>query len=150
MVCSCLTVLISFRPLGKLIPRKTFNDGIKVINQFVEPYIDEALRLSPDELASKTKSEAGYTFLHALAGFTRDRSMLRDQLVAILLAGRDTTASSLSWAFYELAKQPQIVKGLRQEIIKTVGLHRPPNYNDLKSMKYLQVSILHRLFFFCN
>jgi cytochrome P450 len=105
----------------------------------VNPFIDDALRLSPEELASKTKSEEGYTFLHALAAFTRDRKVLRDQLVAILLAGRDTTASTLSWTFYELARHPEVVKKLREEIVDSVGLERAPTYGDLKSMKYLQV-----------
>ena len=85
-----------------------------------------------------TKSDRGYTFLHALAGFTRDRHTLRDQLIAILLAGRDTTASALSWTFYELAKHPEVVTKLRAEIAGTVGLTTPPTYAHLKSMKYLQ------------
>jgi len=125
------------------VPRKTFREGIKVINEFVVPYIEHALSLSPEELETKTKTEEGYTFLHALAGFTRDRKMLRDQLVAVLLAGRDTTASTLSWTFYELARHPEIVKKLREEIIQHVGLDRAPTYADLKGMKYLQVRTAH-------
>jgi cytochrome P450 len=74
-----------------------------------------------------------------LAAYTRDRKVLRDQLVSILLAGRDTTASTLSFTFYELARHPEVFQKLRAEIIDTVGLDRPPTYNDLKSMKYLQV-----------
>lgn len=93
--------------------------------------------MSPSELATKTKSDSGYTFLHALAGFTRDRKVLRDQLVAVLLAGRDTTASTLSWTFHELSKQPELYTRLRREILETVGAERAPTYNDLKSMKFL-------------
>lgn len=127
-------------PLNPLVPRRSFNAGLRIIDDFVSPYIVDTLRLSPEELATKTKSEEGYTFLHALAGYTRDRKMLRDQLVAVLLAGRDTTASTMSWTFYELAKQPRIVEKLRQEIIDQVGLHEAPTYEHLKNMKYLQVS----------
>ena len=75
-------------PLNKLVPRWTFYKGLKVIKEFVNPFIEPALRLSPDGLAAKTKSESGYTFLHALASYSRDRKVLRDQLVAVLLAGR--------------------------------------------------------------
>lgn len=125
-------------PLNVLLPKKTFHEGIKVINEFVKPYIEDALRLTPEELSTKTKSEEGYTFLHALAAFTRDRAVLRDQLVAVLLAGRDTTASTLSWTFYELARHPEVLAKLREEIIEHVGLERPPTYSDLKNMKYLQ------------
>lgn len=137
----CGNITNVYSPLNPLVPRKSFHAGIAVINSFVNPFIDEALLLSPAELASKTKSEEGYTFLHALAGFTRDRKVLRDQLVAVLLAGRDTTASSLSWVFYELARNPDVIKKLREEIVATVGLERAPTYADLKGMKYLQVCV---------
>ena len=121
-----------------LVPRGNFRKGLKVINDFCEPYIARALEMSPAELESKTKSTEGYTFLHALAGFTRDHQMLRDQLVAVLLAGRDTTASTLSWTFYELARHPEAFQKLRKEIIDTIGKDTPPTYENLKNMKYLQ------------
>ncbi|KAI9720609.1 MAG: hypothetical protein M1812_002789 [Candelaria pacifica] len=125
-------------PANRLVPRGSFYKGLKVINEFVSPYIEQALRLSPEELEKNAKSDSGYTFLHALASFTRDRKVLRDQLVAVLLAGRDTTAATLSWLFYELSAQPKIVQKLRAEILDYVGPDRPPTYDDLKSMKYLQ------------
>ena len=109
-----------------------------MINSFVQPFIEQALRLSPDELEKKTKSDEGYTFLHALASFTRDRKFIRDQLIAVLLAGRDTTAASLSWIVYELSHHPSVVAKLRREILDRIGSRRPPTYDDLKSMRYLQ------------
>ncbi|KAI1279982.1 cytochrome P450 [Xylaria sp. FL0933] len=121
-----------------LIPHSSFRRGLKVVNELCDIYIDQALRLSAEELASKTKSDHDYTFLHELAQFTRDRTVLRDQLVAVLLAGRDTTAATLSFTIYELGRHPEVVRKLRDEIIKTVGFDRTPTYEDLKSMKYLQ------------
>jgi cytochrome P450 len=115
-----------------------FYDDIKVIDNFVNVYIEKALALSPEELEKKTNHDQGYTFLHAIAGYTRDRKVLRDQLVSVLLAGRDTTACTLAWSIYELSLQPQIVTKLRQEIINHIGLERAPTYQDLKEMKYLQ------------
>lgn len=97
--------------------------------------------MSPEELATKTKDDKGYTFLHALAGFTRDRKVLRDQIIAILLAGRDTTASTLSWALYEMSRYPETVRKLRTEILDTVGEDRTPTYSDLKNMPYLKAVI---------
>ena len=67
--------------------------------------------------------------------------MLRDQIVAVLLAGRDTTACTLSWLFYELSRHPEVTKKLRQEVQDVVGLegHPMPTYENLKKMRYLQV-----------
>lgn len=56
------------------------------MNRFVNQFVDQVLRMSPEELESK--GSQNYNFLHALAGFTRDPKVLRDQLVAVLLAGR--------------------------------------------------------------
>ncbi|KAI3342751.1 cytochrome P450 [Ustulina deusta] len=125
-------------PLQILVPRASFRRGLKVVNELCDIYIDQALQLSREELASKTKSDSDYTFLHELALFTRDRTVLRDQLVAVLLAGRDTTAATLSWTIYELGRHPEVVQKLRDEIIKTVGRNRTPTYDNLKNMKYLQ------------
>ncbi|EXF74394.1 cytochrome P450 [Colletotrichum fioriniae PJ7] len=131
-------ILARAAKLKPFIPLFSFRAGLNVMNDFVNKFIERALRLSPEELASKTKSDQGYTFLHELASFTRDRKVLRDQLVAVLLAGRDTTAASLSWTLYELGRHPEVVRKLRAEIIEQVGLDREPTYADLKNMKYLQ------------
>jgi cytochrome P450 len=125
---------------NNLMPRGKFHKELKVINEFVNTFIDDTLCLSPEELQKTTKLDEGYTFLHALASYTRDRNVLRDQLVAVMLAGRDTTACTLSWAIYELSRHPEVVKKLRQEMLQQVGASRMPTYADLKNMKYLQVS----------
>ena len=117
-------------------PKGGFKRGLKVMEDFVQPYIQEALSLSSEELEKKiSKSD---TFIHSLARYTRDPKLMRDQLFAILLAGRDTTASTLSWAFLELARNPEVVEKLRAEIRDITGAHgRPPTYQEIKDMKYL-------------
>lgn len=118
--------------------KKPFYAGLRVMESFVEPYITQALAMSPRELEQKlSKSD---TFVHALARFTRSRAVIRDQLFAVLLAGRDTTASTLSWAILELARNPRVVNRLRSEIAAHVG-NRPPSYEDIKDMKYLTAII---------
>ena len=125
-------------PVNAFVPRKSFKKALGVLNRFVGTYIDQALQLPQEELEKVTKSDEGYTFLHALASYTRDREVLRDQLVAVLLAGRDTTAVTLSWLFYELSHHPEIVQKLHKDIDSFVGMSREPTYADLKSMRYLQ------------
>lgn len=107
---------------------------------FIEPFITEASSMSSSELESKLSRSD--TFIHALAGHTRDRKVMRDQLTALLLAGRDTTAATMSWLFLELAKHPGVVEKLRAEIVDTLGQdNRPPSYQEIKDMKYLTHTI---------
>ncbi|GJC82563.1 cytochrome P450 52A4 [Colletotrichum liriopes] len=124
-------------PFEHFLPHGKYNRGIKVIEEFILPFIQEALDLPPSELEKLSKSDKDFTFLHNIARFTRDPKIIRDQLVAILLAGRDTTAATLSWTLYELTRYPSIYAKLRNEILTTVGPKRAPSYEDLKSMKYL-------------
>lgn len=129
-------------PLNILVPRRAFHAGLKVMEEVISPFIDAALRLSPAELTRKADDDAaGYNFLYALAAYTRDRTVLRDQIAAVLLAGRDTTACTLSWLFDALARNADIVRKLRREIAATVGMDRIPTYADLKGMRYLQHTI---------
>lgn len=122
-------------PFAKFVPRKTFWAGLRVIDEFIEPFIDRALRLNISDLNEKSNQ----SFLHALAATgTRDRKVIRDQVVAVLLAGRDTTAGALSFTFQELSANPEIVVKLRREILDRVGPSRAPTFNDLKNMPYLQ------------
>ncbi|SPN96954.1 related to n-alkane-inducible cytochrome P450 [Cephalotrichum gorgonifer] len=133
--------IIRASSLSWLIPRFAFRSHLRVVDSFINTYIERALRLSPSELSTKTKSDADYTFLHAIASFTRDRTVLRDQLLAVLLAGRDTTASTLSFALYELARRPDVVSRLRREILAAVGDEGKPTYGDLKNMPYLKAVV---------
>ncbi|MEM9529417.1 MAG: cytochrome P450 [Pseudomonadota bacterium] len=53
------------------------------------------------------------------AGFTREE--LVDQLGVFFLAGHETTASGLTWAFYILSRQPEALAALREEVDREVG-----------------------------
>ncbi|KAE8148069.1 cytochrome P450 [Aspergillus avenaceus] len=121
-----------------ILPKAQFRRNLKVMDDFLKPYIDRTLNLSAAELDRKLSKKD--TFLDSLAGFTRDRQVIRDQLVAVLLAGRDTTAGTLAFCIFELSRNPDVVAKLRQEINSQLGLDpnsRRPTYADLKEMKYL-------------
>jgi hypothetical protein len=40
-----------------------------------------------------------------------------------------------------LAEHPDVLRRLREEMIKKVGLNRRPTYEDIKDMKYLRAVI---------
>lgn len=122
-------------PAQHLYPRGKYNQGLKVINDFVWPFVHDALTFQKDDLNS---SEKQFTFLHALANYTQNPKTIRDQVVSVLLAGRDTTAATLSWTFYELSHYPAKYQKLRAEILARVGPTQAPTYDDLKNMPYLR------------
>jgi len=105
--------------------------SLKTLNDVIEPYVDMAIADQSE------KAETG-TFVEALAQVTKDRKILRDQLVNTLLAGRDTTAAVLSWLFLELSYRPELYAKLREEVLGVLGTDGKPTYTDLKNLKYLQ------------
>ncbi|MDT4987699.1 MAG: enediyne biosynthesis protein [Micromonosporaceae bacterium] len=68
------------------------------------------------------------------------RRRLHDELVTILLAGHETTASTLSWAWYELSRQPEIAGRMRAEAREVFG-DGLPSYEDLHRLTYTTMVI---------
>ncbi|KAF7344029.1 hypothetical protein MVEN_01692400 [Mycena venus] len=81
------------------------------------------------------------TFLSHLVEATDNKEVIRDSIFNILVAGRDTTAATLTFAVYMLAEHPDITDRLRKEILDVVGSSRMPTYDDMRSMKYLRAFI---------
>lgn len=58
-----------------------------------------------------------------------------------MIAGRDTTAATLTFIVYFLAMYPAVNIRLREEILSKVGPTRRPDYDDIRDMKYLRAVI---------
>jgi cytochrome P450 len=65
---------------------------------------------------------------------------IRDQILTLLVAGYETTASALSWLFYLLSQHPQVEEKLRCEVESMLG-NEPPTYQDIPRMKYTRMVI---------
>lgn len=124
--------------VGGILFRKEFRATNRTIQSFVEGYVDKAL------LARKEKSEVyenpdKYVFLYELARETTNPTALRDQVLNILIAGRDTTASTLSWILFHLARQPEIFQKLRVAVLESFGTSNESiSFESLKQCDYLR------------
>ena len=77
---------IPSRWLHHFYPKKGYKKSLEIMNRFVHQFVDKVVKMSPTEL--ETKGSQNYNFLHELGNFTKDPKFLRDQIVAVLLAGR--------------------------------------------------------------
>jgi cytochrome P450 len=130
--------------LGKLVHLfrdKEFDAACKTVHRFVDNIVLRALERSQPKDAEKSIDGKGekqrYVFLNELIDSTRDPKQLRDELLNILLAGRDTTASLLSHTFHQLARRPDIWNKLIAEVDELQG--QRPDYETLRNMKYLKM-----------
>ena len=62
-----------------------------------------------------------------------DRTAVRDELVTFLVAGHETVASALTWAWYLLAKHPDTADELADEATRVLG-EGPPQLSDLSEL----------------
>lgn len=83
-------------------------------------------------LMSATDSETGERMNDA---------QLRDEVMTILLAGHETTANALSWAFVLLAQNPGVEEKLRAELQSVLG-GREPTAADMPRLQYTS-AVLH-------
>jgi len=118
-------------------PRQ-FRQACDFVHTYINGFVDRAL----DRHATGRKREdEKYVFLDALADVTQDRVTLRDQVLSVMLAGRDTTSTLLSWVVWNLARNPDVFAKLLQEVDSTLGVENAasePDWQQLKDMKYLQ------------
>ncbi|KAF6845031.1 Cytochrome P450 52A13-like protein 2 [Colletotrichum musicola] len=119
--------------------------GTKELQQCVRTlhaFVDDAIAAS-DEARRRGDSVAQYDFLDVLrercAG---DDTEVREQVLGLLAAGRDTTASLMSWTWYSLLRSPRVFAKLRAEVHSAFGSSSSPAENvtfaSLKQCAYLQ------------
>ncbi|MGE0493939.1 MAG: cytochrome P450 [Vulcanimicrobiota bacterium] len=59
---------------------------------------------------------------------------LRHEVLTLMLAGHETTASMISWSLCELARDPRRQSEVRDEIAQTVG-ESVPDFKELKALR---------------
>lgn len=67
-------------------------------------------------------------------GKPMEAKQLRDEVVTLFIAGHETTANTLTWAFYLLAENPAVSEKLLAEIATLNG--KTPTVRDLPQMPY--------------
>jgi len=117
---------------------KQWEHDRKFVHDFVDYYVDKGLSKRSQLLAEKSNADKSgrYVFMDELVRQTTDRVQIRSELLNILLAGRDTTASLLTNVWFVLANRPDLWTKLQTEI-NTLG-GEEPTWEQLKDLKFLK------------
>lgn len=134
-----LSIRMRLRSLYWLYGNSEIRESMRILNAF----IDDAIREADVDVDSKRSK---YDFLNTLRERCADVGEVREQVLGMLAAGRDTTASLMSWVFYCLARDPRVFEKLRSIIIEHFGLYNPDpeaavrdiTFQKLKGCRYLQ------------
>lgn len=118
-------------PLLYFFPHPALYAAVKRTRSFIQFYMNKAIK----ESEKGVSRERGYVFLDELLKMNASVDYTIDQILSILVAGRDTTAAAITAIFYFLARNPEAVKKLRKEI-ESIG-EENPTWEQLKNMKYI-------------
>lgn len=116
-----------------------FRRSIENVHNFTMDIVNETVKRK-----KKGQNQLLYVFLDELMKITKDPTILRDESLNIMLAGRSTTASLLLSIFYELARNPRVWKRLRSEVINMFGSGKTSSdlsilsFETLKKCLYLK------------
>lgn len=117
-------------PILHYLPHPKLKKAVRRLRQYIRTY----LRKVADKGPSETKDRS-YVFIDELLKLKPTEDYVTDQVLSVIVAGRDTTASGLSAVFYCLARHPEAVKRLKREM-EELGVE-DPTWEQLKQMKYL-------------
>ncbi|KAL8775618.1 MAG: hypothetical protein Q9209_000114 [Squamulea sp. 1 TL-2023] len=123
--------------LSLFLPDRRFKRDCKYVHDWVDALIERSLSSASEKL---DHSEDRYVFLHELVAITPDKVRIRTELLNILVAGRDTTASLLSDVWWTISREPRVWNRLQKEVqaLETPLGEERPIFQELKEMKYLR------------
>ncbi|XP_044467829.1 cytochrome P450 704C1-like [Mangifera indica] len=105
--------------------------NIKVVDEFVYKLIKSKIELlnNPhDDTQPGKKEDILSRFLELKE---TDPKYLRDIVLNFVIAGKDTTATTLSWFFYMLCKHPDIQEKIAKEIIEVTQVRSNSSIEEL-------------------
>ncbi|OAL45722.1 putative cytochrome P450 family protein [Pyrenochaeta sp. DS3sAY3a] len=119
-----------------------FRHSVKVVHEHTDRFVNKALRrMSGKSTETLDEGKPKYVFLEALAKQVKDPPELRSQVLSVLLAGRDTTASLLCWFIRFMIDHPRVYLKLRNIVVEEFGSYKEPRnitFASLKACRYLQ------------
>ncbi len=131
---SFLFLPILQKDLGSWSPWGQFLARSQQIDQLI--YAEIQSRRQESQAISQTRTDILSLLMAAKdeAGETLSDIELRDDLISLLVAGHETTASALAWAFYWIHQQPQIRDRLIEEL---QSLGKNPEPTAINQLPYL-------------
>ena len=122
--------------LANLVPHPAWNRNLRVVREYIESHIERARQHQKrQESLGKEKTEERYVLLHELGKVIDDKKQLRNELVTVFFAGRDTIASLLCSLFFTIAKRSDIWLRLRSAVAHLNG--ERPTFEQLKRLQYV-------------
>jgi cytochrome P450 len=121
---------------------KKFREACKTVREFTDHFVQAALDPANKRLGPSPDQKEKFVLLDSLLATTKNSEELRDQVLGILVAGRDTTSSLLCWTILLLSRHPEHFTFLRNAVLEHFGTELSPKnaltFSTLKACKPIQ------------
>jgi cytochrome P450 len=128
---------LRFGPMYWLVNSKKYKRSCETVQRFADRFVN--LALNPDKKRPSNGKERKYVLLNELVSETRDPMELRSQVLHVMLAGRETTASLLSFVLLLASRHPGEFNKLREAVTSHFGTEISPTneitFSSLKACK---------------
>ncbi|XP_061579060.1 sterol 26-hydroxylase, mitochondrial [Cololabis saira] len=114
----------------------TWDHLFKVAERLVKKKMEEI-----EQKVDLDKNVEGAYLTHLLLSEKMTVTEILGSITELLLAGVDTTSNTISWALYNLAKEPEIQQQLYQEVISVCPGDKVPTSDDIAHMPFLKAVI---------
>ncbi|KAI3462018.1 hypothetical protein Pfo_018681 [Paulownia fortunei] len=110
----------------------------KIFDGFLEKIIDDHVRNKQEKKQTEDFVDTMISIMESgEAGFEFDRRHVKAVLLDLLVAGTDTSATTVEWALSELIRHPPLMKKLQKELESVVGMDHIVEESHLDKLEYL-------------
>ncbi|XP_004081865.4 sterol 26-hydroxylase, mitochondrial [Oryzias latipes] len=110
------------------------------IFSFAKKLIDKKMETIKQRVDNNQEVEGEY-LTYLLSNTQMSTKDVYASIAELLLAGVDTTSNTLTWALYQLSKEPEVQERLYKEVSTSVPADRLPTAAEVTRMQYLRAVI---------
>jgi cytochrome P450 len=139
-----ITSVVPYWRFFKLPADRALDRSVGAINLAIEQFIAQARQRLADTPALRA---APRNLLDAMivaadeAGSGLSDDDIAGNVITMLLAGEDTTATTIAWLLYFLHRHPSVMQKVRAEVMRSDAAHPPLSIEHLGAMSYLDACI---------
>jgi cytochrome P450 len=117
-----------------------FTRGIRGSARRITTVLDDLVESHFQQQSDKERSLLNILSTETPDGKTLSRQAIRNEAAVIFMAGHETTANCLAWAWFLLSQKPECERRLHEEIDNVLGGHLP-TFDDLPRLIYARAII---------
>ena len=129
-----------FYKIKELISGAPFRKAVLEVKTFGDSIVSKAVRMrkaaNETKTGPRTRVPLQSNLIDSLLDHIEDHRVVADAAMNYLSAGRDTTAQSLTWAFYLIMRHPSVQEQILQEVrgtFPTAGKEGPLDFDFIQS-----------------